>query len=55
MCFFQNDLSYHTSAILAASLDTATLPYRLETQPSLMTHMLDALTFSGRKVCKDPA
>ena len=49
VCSLQHDLPYHTSAILAACLDTMTLPYRLESQPSLMTHMIQALTPLSRK------
>ena len=41
---------YHTSAIIGASIDTMTLPYRLENNPSLMSHVTDALTQAGRKV-----
>ncbi len=48
----QSDLWYHTSAIIGASLDTMTLPYRLETNASLMSHMTDAITSGGRKVIK---
>ena len=41
---------YHTSAIVGASVDTMTLPYRLENSPSLMSHVTDGLTQAGRKV-----
>uniref|UniRef100_A0A8C3Y2S5 Protein misato homolog 1 n=1 Tax=Catharus ustulatus TaxID=91951 RepID=A0A8C3Y2S5_CATUS len=42
--------NYHSSAILAAALDTLTVPYRLCSSQASMMHFADSLTFSGRKV-----
>lgn len=47
---YKSDLNYHTSAILAATLDTVTMPYRVVRSPALMTHMIQALTPLGRKI-----
>ena len=47
---YKPGLLYHTSAILAASLDCATMPYRLDANPASMSCMLDSLCQSGRKV-----
>ncbi|XP_076465690.1 protein misato homolog 1-like [Babylonia areolata] len=44
------DLAYHTSAVLAASLDTMTLPFRQETNPVSLSDITSALTYLGRKV-----
>ncbi|XP_073466486.1 protein misato homolog 1-like isoform X2 [Aquarana catesbeiana] len=41
---------YHSSAVLAAALDTLTAPYRLPSSTLTMSHLLDTLSFSGRKV-----
>jgi len=41
---------YHSSALLAAALDTTTLPYRRETDASLITHLTSAMSPVGRKV-----
>ncbi|XP_075301323.1 protein misato homolog 1 isoform X2 [Opisthocomus hoazin] len=43
-------LNYHSSAILAAALDTLTAPYRLCSSPGSMMHLAETLNFSGRKV-----
>ncbi|XP_010210930.1 PREDICTED: 28S ribosomal protein S29, mitochondrial [Tinamus guttatus] len=43
-------LDYHSSAVLAAALDTVTVPYRLSGSPCSMLHLAEALGFSGRKV-----
>ena len=48
--FYQANLPYHTSAILAASLDNMTLPYRLLSCSSHMRQMTASLTPLGRKV-----
>ncbi|XP_031567453.1 protein misato homolog 1-like [Actinia tenebrosa] len=48
---YKDYLSYHTSAILAATIDTLSLPYRLSSP--LKCHMDDitkCLTFGGRKL-----
>lgn len=47
---YQPDLWYHSSAILGSSIDTTTLPYRLCTNPSMMSHLTDAMTAGGRKL-----
>ncbi|CAG5127452.1 unnamed protein product [Candidula unifasciata] len=41
---------YHTSAILAASLDTMTMPFRKETHPEKMVDVTSLLSSYGRKV-----
>ncbi|XP_035759830.1 protein misato homolog 1 isoform X2 [Egretta garzetta] len=43
-------LNYHSSAILAAVLDTLTAPYRLCSSRGSMMHLAEMLNFSGRKV-----
>ncbi|XP_074422905.1 protein misato homolog 1 isoform X1 [Larus michahellis] len=43
-------LDYHSSAVLAAALDTLTAPYRLCSSQGSMMHLAETLTFSGRKV-----
>ncbi|XP_010135594.1 PREDICTED: protein misato homolog 1, partial [Buceros rhinoceros silvestris] len=43
-------LHYHSSAILAAALDTVTAPYRLCSSQGSMMHLAETLNFSGRKV-----
>lgn len=43
-------MSYHSSAPLAAALETLSLPYRLRDNPITLSHMADALSISGRKV-----
>ncbi|XP_039943897.1 protein misato homolog 1 [Hirundo rustica] len=47
---YDASLNYHSSAILAAALDTLTAPYRLCSFQGSMLHFADSLTFSGRKV-----
>ncbi|XP_058716379.1 protein misato homolog 1 isoform X2 [Poecile atricapillus] len=47
---YEPSLNYHSSAILAAALDTLTAPYRLCSSQGSMMHFADSLTFSGRKV-----
>uniref|UniRef100_A0A8D2NPP7 Misato mitochondrial distribution and morphology regulator 1 n=1 Tax=Zosterops lateralis melanops TaxID=1220523 RepID=A0A8D2NPP7_ZOSLA len=47
---YEASLNYHSSAILAAALDTLTAPYRLWSSQGSMMHFADSLTFSGRKV-----
>lgn len=47
---YDASLNYHSSAILAAALDTLTAPYRLRSWQGSMGHFADSLTFSGRKV-----
>ncbi|XP_042641205.1 protein misato homolog 1 isoform X2 [Tyto alba] len=42
--------NYHSSAILAAALDTLTAPYRLCSSQASMMHLAETLNFSGRKV-----
>ncbi|KAK7116070.1 protein misato homolog 1-like [Littorina saxatilis] len=44
------DLHYHTSAVLAASLDTMTLPLRKETNPVHLSEVTGAMSALGRKV-----
>ena len=46
----QCDLYYHTSAILAAALDTMTMPFRQETGPIHLSDVTSALSPLGRKV-----
>ncbi|XP_054035104.1 protein misato homolog 1 [Dryobates pubescens] len=43
-------LNYHSSAVLAAALDTLTAPYRLCSSQGSMLHLAESLNFSGRKV-----
>ncbi|XP_010018446.1 PREDICTED: protein misato homolog 1, partial [Nestor notabilis] len=43
-------LNHHSSAILAAALDTLTVPYRLSSSQGSMLHLAETLNFSGRKV-----
>ncbi|XP_065509878.1 protein misato homolog 1 isoform X2 [Caloenas nicobarica] len=47
---YDASLNYHSSAILAAALDTLTAPYRLRAAPGSMAHLAESLHFSGRKV-----
>ncbi|XP_010072027.1 PREDICTED: protein misato homolog 1, partial [Pterocles gutturalis] len=47
---YDASLNYHSSAILAAALDTLTAPYRLCASQGSMMHLADTLNFSGRKV-----
>ncbi|XP_062454033.1 protein misato homolog 1 [Rhea pennata] len=47
---YDASLNYHSSAILAAVLDTLTVPYRLRTSQCSMTRFAETLNFSGRKV-----
>ncbi|KAI0216232.1 Misato-like protein 1 [Lamellibrachia satsuma] len=46
----QNELSYHSSAVLASSLDCVTLPHRMDGQHCLLSQMTQALTPANRKV-----
>ncbi|XP_053906628.1 protein misato homolog 1 isoform X3 [Cuculus canorus] len=43
-------LNYQSSAVLAAALDTLTVPYRLSSSQGSMMHLAETLNFSGRKV-----
>ncbi|KFW08831.1 Protein misato 1, partial [Eurypyga helias] len=47
---YDASLNYHSSAILAAALDTLTVPYRLCASQGSMMHLAETLNFSGRKV-----
>ncbi|XP_061871997.1 protein misato homolog 1 isoform X3 [Colius striatus] len=47
---YDASLHYHSSAILAAVLDTLTAPYRLWSSQASMMHLAETLNFSGRKV-----
>ncbi|XP_069796670.1 protein misato homolog 1 [Narcine bancroftii] len=47
---YDASLSYHSSAVLAAALDTLSLPYRLQSNAMALTQLTDTLSFSGRKV-----
>nr|XP_047905127.1 protein misato homolog 1 isoform X2 [Anser cygnoides] len=47
---YDASLNYHSSAILAAALDTLTVPYRLCSSWGSMMHLAETLNFSGRKV-----
>ncbi|XP_026719747.1 protein misato homolog 1 [Athene cunicularia] len=47
---YDASLPYHSSAILAAALDTLTAPYRLCSSQGSMMHLAETLNFSGRKV-----
>ncbi|XP_071582951.1 protein misato homolog 1 isoform X1 [Heliangelus exortis] len=47
---YDASLNYHSSAILAAALDTLTAPYRLCSSQGSMLHLAETLNFSGRKV-----
>ncbi|XP_074650914.1 protein misato homolog 1-like [Tubulanus polymorphus] len=47
---YNANLSYHTSAVLAACLDTATLPLRSDTNCLDLYDLSHVLAFSGRKV-----
>ncbi|XP_063213202.1 protein misato homolog 1 isoform X3 [Chroicocephalus ridibundus] len=47
-------LDYHSSAVLAAALDTLTAPYRLCSSQGSMMHLAETLTFSGRKAVTRP-
>ncbi|XP_074785135.1 protein misato homolog 1 isoform X2 [Athene noctua] len=46
---YDASLHYHSSAILAAALDTLTAPYRLCSSQGSMMHLAETLNFSGRK------
>ncbi|KAM9294616.1 protein misato homolog 1, partial [Gastrophryne carolinensis] len=41
---------YHSSAVLAVTLDTLTAPYRMSSSSLAMAHLAETLNFSGRKV-----
>ncbi|XP_032700984.1 protein misato homolog 1 isoform X2 [Lontra canadensis] len=43
-------LPFHCAAVLATTLDTVTVPYRLRSSPVSMAHLADLLNFSGKKV-----
>eukprot|EP00076_Gallus_gallus_P048870 XP_422860.2 protein misato homolog 1 [Gallus gallus] len=47
---YDASLNYHSSAVLAAALDTLTVPYRLCSSRGSMMHLAEMLSFSGRKV-----
>ncbi|XP_054662041.1 protein misato homolog 1 isoform X2 [Grus americana] len=47
---YDASLDYHSSAVLAAALDTLTAPYRLCSSQGSMMHLAETLNFSGRKV-----
>ncbi|XP_022105673.1 protein misato homolog 1-like [Acanthaster planci] len=47
---YKPSLAYHTSAILASCLDTATLPYRVVDDPISLSVLTEALGNLGRKV-----
>ncbi|KAM6229304.1 protein misato homolog 1 isoform 3-T3 [Spheniscus humboldti] len=47
---YDASLNYHSSAILAAALDTLTAPYRLCSSQGSMMDLAETLNFSGRKV-----
>ena len=47
---YNADLAYHCSSIIAASLDSATMPYRHATSSSSMLNMLQSLSMEGRKL-----
>lgn len=46
----QATLPFHCAALLATTLDTVTVPYRLRSSPVSMAHLADLLNFSGKKV-----
>nr|XP_025970903.1 protein misato homolog 1 isoform X3 [Dromaius novaehollandiae] len=46
---YDASLNYHSSAILAAVLETLSVPYRLCTSQCSMMHLAETLNFSGRK------
>ncbi|POI34515.1 hypothetical protein CIB84_001735, partial [Bambusicola thoracicus] len=46
---YDASLNYHSSAVLAAALDTLTVPYRLCSSQGSMMHLAEMLSFSGRK------
>ena len=43
-------IAYHTSAILASAIDTASVPYRLETNPCMMADITHSFNAQGRKM-----
>ncbi|KAH9518537.1 Protein misato 1 [Bulinus truncatus] len=47
---YKGNIDYHTSSILAASLDTATMPYRKETNCGRMADITASYSILGRKV-----
>jgi len=47
---YKAELDYHTSAILATALDTASLPYRKEHNPATITDITGSFSAYGRKV-----
>ncbi|XP_069734853.1 protein misato homolog 1 isoform X2 [Phaenicophaeus curvirostris] len=47
---YDASLNFHSSAVLAAALDTLTVPYRLSSSQGSMMHLAETLNFSGRKV-----
>ncbi|GFN80506.1 misato-like protein 1 [Plakobranchus ocellatus] len=47
---YKADLNYHTSAVLAASIDTLTLPYRKESGASRVADITSSFSSLGRKV-----
>ena len=46
----QPDLNYHTSALLAAAVDNMTLPFRLDSNPTLVSHFTSSMVLHARKV-----
>jgi len=47
---YKPELSYHTSAVLAASLDSCTLPYRMNSGGTMMSALTGALSPQQRKL-----
>ncbi|XP_005103386.1 protein misato homolog 1 [Aplysia californica] len=47
---YKAELDYHTSAVLAAALDTASLPYRRENDPASISDITSSFSSLGRKV-----
>ena len=51
----QPSIPYHTSALLASALETATLFYRTEHNLTSLPFLTDTLTTMGRKVQRNPS
>ncbi|XP_059174651.1 protein misato homolog 1-like [Physella acuta] len=47
---YKAQLDYHTSSVIAANLDTVTMPYRTEADFGRMNDITDSLNSMGRKV-----
>ncbi|XP_064609443.1 protein misato homolog 1-like [Liolophura sinensis] len=47
---YKPELFYHTSAVLASALDTASLPYRLESNPCRLSDITHSFHHMGRRV-----